>query len=122
MSREDGTVRVKAIPHEAMRFIVESWSKPDEPYIVDLAANNGSGSCTCVDFQTRCYPNWKEIGKPVDYWMLPRKGVVAKLNKKRTRCRHIEAAIKLWKETTLKEVSKLCSASKKDRRTTECSY
>lgn len=105
MPKKDGTVRVKAVKGEAMRYLVESWGSSQEPHMVDLLANGGNGACDCVDYQTRCFPNFKEIGKPVDYWKIPRKGVVAALNPQRTRCRHITASMKKWTEDTLRDIN-----------------
>ena len=46
-------LEVRPIPGEPLRFHVESVSKPDEPHLVDLAANNGFGACSCQDFELR---------------------------------------------------------------------
>lgn len=46
-------LEVRPIPGEPLRFHVESVSKPEEPHLVDLAANNGFGACSCQDFTLR---------------------------------------------------------------------
>ena len=46
-------MKVEPIAGEALRYYVESWSRPKLPYLVDLAENHGNGACSCTDFITR---------------------------------------------------------------------
>jgi len=51
---------------ELLRFLVRS-STTSEEYLVDLAALNGNGSCTCKDFQCRIEPKLSRGQKPPRY-------------------------------------------------------
>jgi hypothetical protein len=59
MSSATRTVRVRPVPGELGRFLVESWEKPESPHQVDLLAHQGQGACSCTDWVTRCRPNQK---------------------------------------------------------------
>jgi hypothetical protein len=54
------------------------------PYVIDLAAYQGNGSCSCPDFLTRCKPTWDKSKVVVEY---------SEKNPLRTRCKHLNAAI-----------------------------
>lgn len=93
MPRSSNTIHVWTIPGEPFCYKVESWEKPSEPHRVELLEQMGNGACSCVDWTTRCLPNWRRNGqRPVDYWMI--KANVARPNPARSRCRHIMAALR----------------------------
>jgi hypothetical protein len=48
--------------HEKGRFFVG-----EERYLVDAAANQGNGECSCRDFICRRYPEYKRTKKIVPY-------------------------------------------------------
>lgn len=60
--------------HELLRYFVRS-STTREEYLVDLAAYDGNGACTCKDFQCRIEPMLSRGEKP-----------------RRTHCKHLRAA------------------------------
>ena len=91
MSKKTGTFKVEADPHAFGVYHCESWSDPENPYLVDLFNLEGNGTCTCTDFQTRCWRNWKDNGhKYVDY------GTRSSPNKDRTVCKHIKVSEIKW--------------------------
>ena len=100
MPRSTGTIKVKARRGEAMRWDVESWEKPQQPHLVDLAANGGRGECSCTDWQTRCNPNFKRHGKWIEYW-----GVKGKPNPERTMCKHVHVTRLHFLNTSLRDIS-----------------
>jgi hypothetical protein len=100
MPRSTGTIKVKAIPGEAMRWRVESWSKPQEPHIVDLSMHGGRGECSCTDWQTRCNPNFKKHGQWVEYW-----GAGGRPNPARSMCRHIHVTRIHFLNTSLRDIA-----------------
>lgn len=67
---------VRPMPGEPTRFQVRSKSRPDEYHLVDIAEFNGSGRCSCIRWDTVCWPLIKTTGS-----LPPSK-----------RCRHIRAA------------------------------
>ncbi len=92
-------IRVTAIEGHPMWFEVESKSS-EYPHQVHLEAYNGNASCSCEDFGFTCLRNMKDGAKYVDY------GEKGNPNPKRTRCRHIKAAIKYWGDRTLWQIAK----------------
>lgn len=65
-------------------FHVNSQSKEEEFYVVDLSLHGGKGECTCKDWSTRCGPRIKAGGAPNDY-----------PHAERINCKHIHACL-LW--------------------------
>src|ERR1041384_262559 len=67
---------MRVIPHEILRYFVESDTKPGEKYLVDLCPYWGIGCCDCPHFRIRIEPHLTD--KPIDpeAW----------------RCKHIKAA------------------------------
>lgn len=90
MPRETNTVRVEPIEGEPLRYRVESWSRPNQPHLVDLSLAHGNGACSCTDYVTRRAPAIK-AGKP--------------LFTKATSCRHVRMARKHFTVTTLAEMA-----------------
>jgi hypothetical protein len=84
MPKSTGTIKVKSIPGEPMRFYVESWTNPSEPHLVDLSEHGGRGECSCTDWEILCQCNFKRHGKWIEYW-----GVNGKPNPDRTMCKHV---------------------------------
>jgi hypothetical protein len=99
MPKSTNTIRVKVSHGERGVYQVESWEKPSQPHRVDVFDMFGNGGCGCTDFTTRCIPNHRDHGGPVDYWLI-RDGL-AKPNPRRTRCRHVMAALKKWRDDEL---------------------
>lgn len=87
MPRTTKTVRVQAIDGETMRFRVESWSKPQQPHVVDLLAYEGAGECSCADWSIRRGPAIKA-------------GAIAGIH-----CRHVVAARALFLNRLLKQMA-----------------
>jgi len=97
MSKKTGTIRVEALD-EPGRYRVESWSNRKAAHLVDIFALRGNGECSCTDYKTRCFPNWKKnretqgtesAAKLIRPYLLSGK---AKANPNRTICKHIHAA------------------------------
>lgn len=57
--------KISPIDGEVGRFIVNSTSQKDESHIVDMSLNNGNGSCSCTDFSTRRYQNYKKYNRTI---------------------------------------------------------
>lgn len=87
MSAATGTIRVRAVPGEMGRFLVESWEKPDQPHQVDLLAHGGQGACSCTDWTTRCRPNQK--ARPFAFTPY---GTARSPDPARHACRHVTVA------------------------------
>ena len=98
MPKSDGTIRVQEVAGEALRYLVESWSDPKRPYLVDLSENHGNGACTCKDFVTRRQVNIREG---------------ADLFTRDTSCRHLVAARKHFTIQTLTQVSAMVKDQEK---------
>ena len=98
MSKADGTIRVQEIQAEPLRYLVESWSDPTRPYLVDLAENHGNGACSCKDFVTRRQPAIRQ-GSP--------------LFTRATSCRHVVAARKHFTIKTLTDIAAMVKAQEK---------
>lgn len=75
---------MKVEHHDGLRFWVTSASNPAERYFCDLGANNGVGSCTCRDFETRCAPKIKAGAELIDW-----------PHANRITCKHLTAAL-MW--------------------------
>lgn len=104
MPKETNTIRVTVSQGERLVYQVESWEHPDQPHRVELLPYFGNGECSCTDFGTRCQVNWRENGgKPVDYWLIA--GGKARPNPARTRCKHLMAALKKWRDDELLELA-----------------
>ncbi len=58
-------------------------SSGGKPYVIDIAAYRGNGSCSCPDFLARCKPAWDKLKVVVEF----------SDSKERTRCKHINAVI-----------------------------
>lgn len=94
------TVKVRAVPGEAMRYQVESWQRPDLFHVVDLLENDGNGACCCRDFLTRCEPSFRANGgKIVEY------GYPGTPDPARTRCRHIHVCVKKFANDLLRHMA-----------------
>lgn len=104
MPKAQGTIRVQPVAGEALRYLVESWSNPKLPYLVDLSENHGNGACTCKDFQTRRQVAIRE-GHP--------------LFTRETSCRHLIAARKHFTIQTLTDCAALVKAQERAPRRTE---
>ena len=89
MSKSDGKRWVREVPHEPLRYHVESWRSRD-PYLVDLTENQGNGECNCADFITR-----RNIAI--------RDG--AELFSDKTMCVHIKACRRHFVNTTLRAMA-----------------
>lgn len=92
MSEEKRTsLRVKEVENEPFRYWVESASG-GAPYLVDLTANvvdgKAYGQCSCINYQTRCFPNLKRHGRYIPY----RRGSDGKMLNAPSDCQHIAAA------------------------------
>lgn len=98
MPKSDGTIRVQEIAGEALRYLVESWSNPKLPHLVDLSDHNGNGSCSCTDFVTRRQINIREG---------------ADLFTRDTSCRHLVAARKHFTIQTLTQVAAMVKEQEK---------
>lgn len=83
---------VAPMPNEALRYHVQSSSKPQSPYMVDLSLNNGNGACQCADWITRRNIAIKG-GSP--------------LFTRATSCKHVLAARRYFTVTTLTEMARL---------------
>lgn len=94
------TVKVRAIPGEAMRYQVESWQRPDLFHVVDLSNHGGNGECDCRDFLTRCEPNLKSNGGRWVHYGFP-----GQPNPDRTQCRHIYCARIKFTDDTLRGIA-----------------
>lgn len=82
------TTRGRVKYSESLVFFIPSREEPAFEHTVDLLAYYGNGDCTCADFSVRCEPILK-----------------AKVpTTARTRCRHIEAALRLFADEVLGEV------------------
>lgn len=57
------------------------WVRLDEEWSEKSGIYNGI--CTCLDFETRCFPNFKKTRE-----------VLVRDDKLRTRCKHIRALVK----------------------------
>lgn len=108
MPKAKETIKVEPIHGEPLRYRVESWGQPQFPHVVDLMEYDGNGCCDCKDFTTRCFPNWKLHAKPIEY------GHPSEPNPNRTRCRHIDVAVRKFANDTLKEISRMQSAEAND--------
>lgn len=82
---------IKEIEGEALRYHVQS-SSGHGVYVVDLAENEGSGACACVDFIVRRQPAI-DAGE--------------ELFTRKTSCRHILAVRKRFLKRTLTEMSRI---------------
>jgi len=80
------TLRVKETG-EFGRYLVESHSKPNNPYLVDLTERDGHGVCNCTYFQTTANQNYKRHGKFIPY----RTDENGKVNKGVSECKHLAA-------------------------------
>ena len=65
-------------------FHVNSQSKEEEFYVVDLSLHGGKGECTCKDWATRCQPRIKGGYAPNDY-----------PHAERINCKHVHACL-VW--------------------------
>ena len=92
------TLKVKEIDGEIGRYHVESHSEGQMPYLVDLLANDGIGQCSCIDFQTRCWPNYKANAVEVPY------GVHGRPNRSRTECKHLHVVRKKFYKDIIREL------------------
>lgn len=110
------------MPGQPMCYEVTSSDGSSEPQLVRLDTYEGNGFCTCMDFQTRCIKNInkqkaKYNGKfhRIDYIEIVQVELVganktklyplARRNKKRTRCKHIIPATKLFTDTILNSIA-----------------
>lgn len=91
MPRSHGTVRISSLPDEPFRYWVESWTKPDQPHVVELFSLGGNGECSCEDFAFHCLPNLREKQTIIDYY-----GPGHQISPSRTRCKHIYLAEKRY--------------------------
>ena len=86
-------VKKKMIPEniegEPLRYYVHSETVGNETHVVDLAANNGNGECSCTDFAMRRAPNFRHNGGHTVHYYLDTEG---KVGKDATTCKHIHAA------------------------------
>ena len=74
-----------AVEHRGqLLFHVQSQSKEEAFYVVDMEENKGIGRCTCRDWETRCSPRIRD-GLP--YHDYP--------HAERLTCKHVNAVI-LW--------------------------
>lgn len=73
-----------------MRFRVESWSKPQQPHMVDLLAHSGASQCSCVDWSTRRGPAIKGGALP---------------GTPESMCRHVKAARHYFLNKLLKQMA-----------------
>jgi len=80
------TVKVSFLSGEPFRATVESWSRPGEVHMVDLAEHQPLGHCSCEDWSCRRFPEWKRTLKP-------------------ERCRHLTAAREAYLNRHIRELS-----------------
>lgn len=112
MPKATQTMRVSVSRGERLVYQVESWEHPDQPHRVELLPYFGNGECSCTDFTTRCQVNWRESGgKVVDYWLIDAAKKIARPNPKRSRCKHLMAALRKWRDD---ELLKLATAEGRD--------
>ncbi len=95
MPKSTGTILVKPIEGEELRFYAESWSDPKNPHLCDLSFFEGNGRCSCKDFDTR-------------------RGVAIRAGKpmfsRATSCRHLIAVRVYWMQDELRKRAKLLGA------------
>lgn len=77
---------VTPIPSEPYRFQVAS-SKKGESYLVDLEARWPMGRCTCINYECKRWPKFKETLYPV-------------------RCKHLDAALEFYALLCIKATSR----------------
>ena len=68
-------------------YLVESESRPQEPYFVDLTQREGHGSCNCTHFSVTARPNHRKHGKFIPY----RTDAQGKVRQGVSECKHISA-------------------------------
>lgn len=82
-------MRAEPVEGEKLRYYVHSESEENETHVVDLAALNGNGECSCTDFTMRRAPAFNKNGGNVVHFEKDKKGrVVAEA----TYCKHIAVA------------------------------
>jgi hypothetical protein len=69
-------------------YIVESESRPNQPYFVDLTQRQGHGACNCTYYSTNARPNHAKHGKFIPY----RTDENGKVRKGVSECKHISVA------------------------------
>ena len=71
----------KPIIGESFRYWVDS-SQQDEPHLVDLVEDRGNGHCSCLHYQIKCHPNYRQGGRIINHGY-----------PNATRCKHINTAM-----------------------------
>ena len=56
-------VPAEPIPGELGRYQVQSATKAEETYLVDLMSHTPLGECSCRDYQCRSLPEFRKTGK-----------------------------------------------------------
>lgn len=83
---ETNVSQVAVIPGEPTSFRVSSKSHPGQHHMVDIAAHHGNGKCSCIRWDTVCWPRIRDTGH------LP-PGL---------RCRHLKASREMAMNLTIK--------------------
>ncbi len=69
-------------------YIVESESRPQAPYFVDMTQRQGHGYCNCIFYSTTARPNFSKNGVFMPY-RITREG---KITQGVSECKHIATA------------------------------
>jgi hypothetical protein len=87
------------IEGEPLRYRFPSRTAGDEDHVVDLAANDGNGECSCSDFTFRRGPNYHKTKEIVHYYT----DEEGRVGKECTQCWHVHQALLHLATTIAKE-------------------